>query len=279
METPTQGVVVGYDGSPDSDEALRWAAEVARRRSEPLVALIVVEPLEAPRSRGWPESWWEDIENRARATLDDAGAVDGTVERHVGALVPTLLAAAKEGSMLVLGSRGHSRVGEMLLGSTSQSAARHARGPVVVVRKPHDSDAHRILVGSDDSEPSRRAIDFACDEATATGQEVVLVRAWKPLVVPIDKNGDVPPSMTNRLLQEEESLLASLDEARKRFPHLEIDGEFIAANPGQALVDFSRTSALLVVGSRGHTVVGETVLGSVSHQVLHRAGCPVAVVH
>jgi nucleotide-binding universal stress UspA family protein len=243
------------------------------------MALIVVEPMDAPRSQGWPESWWEAIEQRARETLTAAGAIDATIERHVGKRVHTLLDAATEASMLVLGSRGHSRLGEVVMGSVSQSSARRARGPVVVVRSPSAVDTDRIVVGMDDSEPSRRALDFACGQATTGGQTVVLLRAWKPLTVAVDKHGDVPPSMTSTLLDEEELLEKSVAETRGRFPELDIEGEFVATGAGQALVDASRTAAMVVVGSRGRSALTETVLGSVSHHVLHRAHCPVAVVH
>ncbi|MGC4112072.1 MAG: universal stress protein [Nocardioides sp.] len=275
----TTGIVIGYDGSKEAEDAARWAARIAELRGEPVTALVVVEPMEAPRSQGWPESWWEEIETRARETLDAAGATDATVERHVGRTVTTLLDAARDASMLVLGSRGHGRVGEVVLGSTSQSAARHARRPVVVVRKQRSPEAERIVVGMEDSEPSRRALAFACVQAEATGATVVLLRAWKPLTLPIDKNGDVPSSMSARLLDEEEALLKSVAEARGLFPAVDIDGQFVAEEAGQALVDASETAGLVVVGSRGRAAVTEAVLGSVSHHVLHRAHCPVAVVH
>jgi nucleotide-binding universal stress UspA family protein len=279
MSSHTSGIVVGYDGTPDADEAARWAAATALLRGEPITAVVVNEPMDAPRSPGWPESWWEEIEQRARETLAAAGAEDVTVERHVGRLVHTLVEASSDASMLVLGSRGHSRIGELVLGSVSQSAARRSRRPVVVVRKRHAADAHRIVVGTDDSEPSRRALDFACSQASATGQEIVLLRAWKPLTMPIDQRGDVPPSMSSTLLEEEEALQKSVAEAHGRFPDLEIVGEFIATGAGQALVDASDTATLVVVGSRGRSALTETVLGSVSHHVLHQAHCPVAVVH
>jgi nucleotide-binding universal stress UspA family protein len=279
MSTRAHGIVVGYDGSPESDEAARWAAGMALLRGEPVLAVVVVEPLDAPRTQGWPESWWEDIERRAGETLSAAGAPDFTVERRVGRLVHTLLDAARSASMLVLGSSGHSRVAEIVIGSASQSVARHARCPVVVVRHQTTRQTGRIIVGSDDSEPSRRALDFACDHAAASGQQVVMVRAWKPLTLPLDKFGDFPPAITARLIEEEEALNKSVAEERGRYPDLEIVGEFIATSPGRALVDASYTATMVVVGSRGHSAVTETLIGSVSHHVLHEAVCPVTVVH
>jgi Universal stress protein family len=49
-------------------------------------------------------------------------------------------------------------------------------------------------------------------------------------------------------------------------------------HPAEALVDLSADAELLVVGSRGHGVVGELLLGSVSHAVVLHAVCPVVVV-
>jgi nucleotide-binding universal stress UspA family protein len=279
MTTKTHGIVVGYDGSPEADAAARWAAGMALLRHEPILALVVVEPMDSPRSQGWPVSWWEEIEQRGRDTLAAAGAVDVSVERHFGRLAHTLVDAARDASMLVLGSRGHGRIGELVLGSVSQSAVRRARGPVVVVRERQAKDTHRIVVGVDGSEPSRRALDFACGQAAVTGQQVVMIRAWKPFTIPLDKNSDVPPSMSATLLDEEEALDKSVAEARGRFPEMDIVGEFIATSAGQALVDASNTATMVVVGSRGRTALTETVLGSVSHHVLHGAHCPVAVVH
>lgn len=281
-ETPQgpQGIVVGYDGSPDADEAARWAAGTALLRGEPLRVVIVSDPMDSPRRPGVPESWWAEQEASVRQVLDAAGANHAAIERHVGGLVPTLVKASTGSAMLVLGSKGHSRMGEVILGSVSQSAARRAHSPVVVVRRASASDTRRVVVGVDGSEHSQRAIDFACRQAVFTGQNVVLIRAWKPpATVPVDTRGHIPGSMSSTLLDEEEALDQTVAETRHRFPELTIEGELIATEEKQALEDASRTAAMVVVGSRGRGALAATVLGSVSHHVLHRAHCPVAVVH
>ena len=49
--------------------------------------------------------------------------------------------------------------------------------------------------------------------------------------------------------------------------------------PARALVDRSTGAAMLVVGARGRGGFGGLLLGSTADQVLHRARCPVTVVH
>nr|BFE79293.1 hypothetical protein GCM10020093_018940 [Planobispora longispora] len=52
----------------------------------------------------------------------------------------------------------------------------------------------------------------------------------------------------------------------------------VCDHPVPVLSDASRQADLVVVGSHGRGGFSSAVLGSVSHGVLHRAHCPVAVV-
>ncbi|WP_246005527.1 universal stress protein [[Actinomadura] parvosata] len=64
---------------------------------------------------------------------------------------------------------------------------------------------------------------------------------------------------------------------REKYPQVEIVESRVHRHPVPALAEASRTAGLLVVGSRGLTGFTSAVLGSVSHAILHRARCPVAV--
>jgi nucleotide-binding universal stress UspA family protein len=272
-------IVVGYDGRPGSIAALSWAAKVASLRGEAIVAATIIDPRETPRGTAWPESYWTDIEDRAREVLASGPEVSFSAKRYTGHLVPKLLEAADGGSMLVVGSKGHGIVGEILRGSVSQSAARNATIPVVVIREPQNSGSGRIVVGSDGSESSVRALEFACEMARLTGDKIVALRAWHPATVVADRYGYMPPPSTDSLEAAEGALGRVVDEVRTTHPDIPIETEVFYGSAERGLIDASANASMVVVGSHGHTAVGETLLGSVSKAVLHKAHSPVAVLH
>jgi nucleotide-binding universal stress UspA family protein len=181
--------------------------------------------------------------------------------------------------MLVVGSKGHNVVAEMLRGSVSQSAARHATVPVVVVRSPQNPGAGRIVVGADGSESSTRALEFACHMAQLTGEKVVALRAWSPATVVVDRYGYLPPASDETMADAESELGSIVDSARAAHPDVPVEGEMYAGAADRGLIEASSSASIVVVGSRGHTAVGELLLGSVSKAAVQKAHCPVAVVH
>jgi nucleotide-binding universal stress UspA family protein len=272
-------ILVGYDGKAPSIAALSWAAKVASLRGDPIVATTIIDPRETPRGVAWPESYWTEIEDKAREVCAQWPDLPVRTERHTGHLVQRLVEAARGSSMLVVGSKGHGLVGEVLRGSVSQSAARHAAVPVVVVRPPQNPESGRIVVGADGSEPSVRALEFACDLARLTGDKIVALHAWHPATAVTDRYGYLPPPSTDTIDDAEASLGRMVDDVRAAHPEIAIEGEMFYGAAERGLVDASSNAALLVVGSRGHTAVGEALIGSVSKAVLHKAHCPIAVVH
>jgi nucleotide-binding universal stress UspA family protein len=137
-------IVVGVDGSSGAAAALRFAAEEAELRGTTLRAVhawtlphvLAAGGLAPPPTPGLIE----ELDAQARRVLDEAlEAIDDDghpVERLVvqGSPALVLVAAAAGADLLVVGSRGHGGFAGLLLGSTSQQCALHARCPVVIVR-------------------------------------------------------------------------------------------------------------------------------------------------
>jgi nucleotide-binding universal stress UspA family protein len=145
-ESPVTGsgrIVVGIDGSPHSEEALRWALDRSRLSGQ---AVEAVTSWHIPVNHSVGPLTALDWEGAASRTLQDvvARAVDADrVHQRVvkGYPVPVLLDAAADADLLVVGSRGRGGFAGMLLGSVSQHVVTRAACPVVVVRTPADAAA------------------------------------------------------------------------------------------------------------------------------------------
>jgi nucleotide-binding universal stress UspA family protein len=132
----------GFDGSPESREALAWAATLTRRRRAHLVALAVHSPVAFGGVSTAGVISYESANDALRAALDEqlgeAVAACGDGSEASGRLLDgdaasELAAASAALDLLVLGSRGYGPVRSVLLGSVSRALARSAACPVVVV--------------------------------------------------------------------------------------------------------------------------------------------------
>ena len=138
MTEVRERVVVGVDGSPCSHEAVRWARKYAETVDATLVLVIAWH---------WPVSYGVPIGYDGFDPKADAGKIVDETARALalpreqyeemvleGPAGDVLVEAAKDASLLVVGTRGHGAVASTLLGSTSTHCARHAACPVVIVR-------------------------------------------------------------------------------------------------------------------------------------------------
>ena len=274
----TDALIVGYDGTPDSDLALTWAATTASQTGGSVVVTIARDPLDNPKGVPWPESYWADVEDRARGLLTEGPDIEWKVEHHVGLPVGVLIDRAGDSSAIVVGSRGHGAIGEIFLGSVSQGVAGRAHTPVIVVRPQQNPESHRIVVGVDGSEADARALDFACARAARTGEKVLALNAWFPTRVAYDRYGYVPPLTGETAVEAQAALDEIIGKARAGHPDVKIEGVIQGTAASRALVGASADASMLVVGSHGHGGVARVLLGSTCHDVLHHAHCPVAVV-
>jgi nucleotide-binding universal stress UspA family protein len=289
METNKQKsrILVGVDGSPPSQYALLWAAAEARRRGSDLDVLHAwTSPIEL-----YPSNLYRDPASShdfADAILETAAKSvanrDGPpVEIHPllveGAAAVSLVEAAVDVELLVVGSRGRGGFTGLLLGSVSRECVHRAPCPVAVVRGPWAGDEHgRIVVGVDGSEPSYAALRWAIAEAGVRGSRLYVVNAyvspladstWTP-----DEEEEVLEKASRVLLDEMVSPALAAADARP----LSVETIATGDRPASGLLAVAHGADLLVVGSRGRGGFRGLLLGSVSEQCLHHATCPVVVV-
>ncbi|MET9258576.1 universal stress protein [Amycolatopsis sp. NPDC004079] len=141
MNSPGRFIVVGVDGSPHGDAALRWALRVAARPGDRVHA-VVVRPVEAllpgtsltfhPHGRrpGGNSPAHEHIASTQREFPD---APDVSVASPHGDPATELVTASADADLLVVGAHGAGPALKLPLGSVSEECVRYSRCPVVVI--------------------------------------------------------------------------------------------------------------------------------------------------
>jgi nucleotide-binding universal stress UspA family protein len=141
-----------------------------------------------------------------------------------------------------------------------------------------------IVAGTDGSEESLRAVDWAAREAVLRGVPLRIVAAEAAPPGMISRAGPAPGpgeyETVSDILAEnrDRALAAAAERAAKTAPSLLIDADRLTGSPDQALVESGSGALMLVLGSRGVGAFTALVLGSVSRYVASHAPCPVAVV-
>jgi len=138
---PIRRIVVGFDGSASSMEAIRWAVRQAELTGSTIEVVITWE---WPTNYGWAFPFPSDYNPADEAKTLLAGALepirvdhpDLSIEATVveGHAAPVLVGASKGAELLVVGSRGHGAFAGMLIGSVSEHCVSNAHCPVLVLR-------------------------------------------------------------------------------------------------------------------------------------------------
>jgi len=128
-------VGVGYDGSPESEHALKVARDLAREWNARLSACTAVSVPTSAFGRG--ELLLSDaidpLVSDARERIDALGGVEG--HAAYGAAVEELSLYSASLDLLIVGSRDYGPLGRLVHGSTSAQLARTARCPLLVLTR------------------------------------------------------------------------------------------------------------------------------------------------
>jgi nucleotide-binding universal stress UspA family protein len=282
------GILVGVDGSAESDAAIRWATHEAVMRQTGLTLMHVVPPVAA----AWPIGpIYADIAqfqgDNARHVLEQAVKTvaaaaaesplpDVQTETVNSSVMSTLVRASEDSQMIVVGSRGSGALGRLLLGSVSAGLVQHARCPVAIIRpEPESADGNApVLLGVDGSPASEAATALAFDEACRRGVDLVALHAWSDVAVfPI-----LGMDWHEYESEGHEVLSERLAGWREQYPDVEVHRRVVCDQPARRLTRESQHAQLVVVGSRGRGGVASTWLGSVSSAVAQSVDIPVLVV-
>ncbi|MBC7441864.1 MAG: universal stress protein [Ramlibacter sp.] len=267
---------IGADGSEPSRAAIRWGLSRAAEDDSPAVLVNVVDDewgLLGP-------AYAQDAERHADAlpAEDLASAKETHPGRDIGAIILhgapawTLAALPMPEDTLVVGTHKTGFLRGRVLGSRSVQIAAAARCTVAVIPDTTFDTRRGVVVGVDRFEGSTSAVLRGAREADRLGQELILVHT-PPARPPAQPSPDLPESTTSaqRLLSEAAELAAATA------PHVVVRRRVAHRDPAEALLDAGAGASLIVVGVSHPHGATQSVIGSVTHDVLMNINVPVLI--
>ena len=286
-------IVVGYDGSENSDRALEWA--IGEAQALPAALRVVVSmgrPVAMDPSLYGPllETLEEEADKLAAtavARAQEAGVpAVAVVER--GDAAGALVQESQDAVALVLGRRGRRGV-RGRLGSVSSATSAHSKCPVTVLPERWHPEAGageadgvfagRVVVGVDRLGRDNPAVVAAARYAERHGAGLVLVTVVPEAMSVPTGSSELDRAVREQLTGPAQTLVDQVAEAvREDHPQLDVETFVFSGPPAARLVEAGRTARLVVVGSRGYGGFRGLLMGSVSQAVLNEGECPVMVV-
>jgi nucleotide-binding universal stress UspA family protein len=295
MSTPVapMAVVAGVDGSADGIRAVRWAARAAARTGVPL-RLVHATPALPPSPFPVSSQYIDLLRKVARedgerfladarsAALELASDLEVFARQQVGGPVEILGRASASATMVAVGATGRSGLAELLVGSTALELPPRSHAPVVIVRPRADgttADSGPVVVGVAGSIMDDPAVEFAFEQASLLGVELVAVHTWSDSPLPdLDRMTGLRDDW-DAIFERERRLLAErLAGYAERYPDVMVESVVTFDGPARALLTQAHSAQLLVVGTRGRGILAGAMLGSTSRAAIKLSVCPVAVV-
>jgi nucleotide-binding universal stress UspA family protein len=173
-------ILVGFDGSPASERALRLA-HTLRAEDGSLLVMTVAETHYATHAGMDAVAWDETIRAAAERARNAAAEILGEAPRcgaelWTGHAAPTLLRAAArmDSDLICLGAHGHRRISGILLGSVATRVVHDAHCSILVARNSTAPAELRreIVVATHDSPAAVEAARAARALARSTGAHI-----------------------------------------------------------------------------------------------------------
>lgn len=221
-------------------------------------------------------------EAQAAATEIDPNVEVEAIARWGNPIEEILKAARRSADLIVLGAKGHSGLGLMLLGSVSQGVVQHSTLPVLIVR-PDQERIRKVLIGYDDSPEARRVLAFLDRLELPLDVEIILSYVDEPF--PQSKRPSRHAALAAAELAAERSHIGdevALAEVAARLGDrgYRVTTEVLHGIGAPELDSSARRhgAGLIVVGSRKPAPARHYLIGSTAEKLVRHAHASVLVV-
>lgn len=275
-------ILVAFDGSESSKNALRQAILLGKREQSWIKVLAVVPDYEGDLELIGVSNLKETLQGPTEKLASQAQEIADSMSAKIltdveqGEAYEKIVDVAEEENcdLIVMGRRGLRRLERMLIGSVTARVISHSHRNVLVVPRDTEIDWKHICLATDGSGHSEAALESAIDYAKEMegGISVAAVVDMHPEFY-ADAT-DVVDEMGARARTVLEGV-----EARASDEGLPVETHLLRGDPAQEITEQAKEGGcgIIFVGSRGRSGLKKIVLGSVAEKIIGLAHCPVFV--
>ena len=278
-------IVIGFDGSPGSLDALALGRSLATQTECELVVAAVLTRDSAPTTAGDERAgakMFDSLFADVQRELGETSFTSRELREHSAAGALSALAERESVDALVIGSSHRGPVGRILLGGVGERLLQGGTSPVLVAPRgfaEQDRGPLRTIgIAFDDGVEARRALEAAAELAKSVGARLIVLCVAEP-VQPGFGEALAAFSADELFEYKRKATQEALDAALGKVANgIEARGRMLVGDPADELGKAAEQLDLLVVGSRGYGPVRRTLLGSTSARLIRRTPCPVLVI-
>ena len=275
-----QHILVGLDGSEDSDSALQYGMALAKACQATLHGLHVIDIVQAKSpllydlagaTGAAPQLnlttlMQENLEYRGQQLMTqfrqacEAESVPGVEHVVTGVITSEITRMAQKMDLVLVGREGvHTGLSKSLLGSTAESVVRSGVKPTMVATQPF-RDIHKPLLATDGSPAAMTALSMA----------MAFVQRF-----------DLPLSVVHCALSREQGEFLDAIQGQATAEGIDCLVEICQGNAHEDLVEYVRKKKhdLLFMGAFGKRRLVDWILGSTTQYLLRMSPVPLVLCH
>jgi nucleotide-binding universal stress UspA family protein len=276
-------ILVAVDNSESGRNALHQAFKLANEEKCWITVTAVVPPYEGEIELVGVK----DIRAALRKPCEEALAEIEKIAKTERMLIKTVceegevherivdLADAENCDVIVMGRRGLHSIERALIGSVTARVIGHTQRDVLVVPLGTVVGWKKIVLATDGSKHSAKAVERAISFAKSYGGELRVVSV---VDVPTEFYAEAPQAVEN-LVRKAQGFVADV---KKQAEAAGVKAEtFVGeAEAYEAITHLAKdqNADMIVIGSYGRTGLRRLLMGSVAEKVIGYAPCPVLVV-
>lgn len=267
-------ILLTLDGSENAEKALPWVKQFAGRERAQVVLLRVVPSDPDPARRGEEREEAREYLMRMERELNFAGIASKILVRRGDPAREIVDAASDQGcDLIVISTRGGSKVKRWAIGGVTEQVLRMSKVPVLPVRsrlsRPRQGHVRRLIVPLDGSRRAESSVWWSIRLAQFLRSKLVFLHVYP-------NGGERPRGWNQEKFEALSHRMTRICESLRK-QGLRAEFRLQRGDAADRILNYADRNDLILTTTHGFGGVKRWLLGSVAEKLVHAGTIPVLV--